>query len=419
MKTSLSCVLALALATLPLIAADRPTPPLDKLLTDSAFFTKPMNEIMPPEGGFQWLSEKHDGMRAEAQRWQLFGEKTGEIVIRGDASHVLNVSISLYNKGDDGEIPAKELDSRFDAWKKRLSENLGLPGESYTQNSAVTTKGWIWKKDKSAWLMESSVSRGSGAPQAEFLRLRLASLDAAGAKSQVAHRASLPEHIVKKDNGDVYIDGVPMVDQGQKGYCAVATAERVARYYGLEVDQHEMAQVAKTDGAGTSMAAMEEALKRITGRLHISTTKRFEYDANQYNEDLREYNMAAKHGGAEKIDGNQGYVDVTRLHELAKPDIFLAVKSKQTAYKSRFIARIEEAIDKGVPVCWSLELGMFPEQGLPQSHGGHMRLIIGYNKKTDEIIYTDSWGAGHEFKRMPGPQAWCMTTALYTMAPTS
>ena len=52
--------------------------------------------------------------------------------------------------------------------------------------------------------------------------------------------------MMRKDNGDVVIDGVPMVDQGQKGYCAVATVERLARYFGLEVDQHEMAQVANT-----------------------------------------------------------------------------------------------------------------------------------------------------------------------------
>ncbi|BCU76973.1 C39 family peptidase [Luteolibacter sp. LG18] len=417
MKSHAPFALALALLTLP-VHADPAPAPIDATLTDAALFTKPVKDLMPATGGFAWLSDKKDGLRANASRWSLFGEKTGEIVIRGDETKTSSVSVSLYNRGDDGEISVKDLEARFEDWKKRLTIGLGNPGEVYSQRSAVNLKGWMWKKDKAAWLLESSISRGDGAPQAEFLRLRLASLDTAGTKAQVAKRASLTEHLVKKDNGDVYIDNVPMVDQGQKGYCAVATAERVARYYGLEVDQHEMAQVAKTGENGTSMAEMEEALKRITGRLHISTTKRFDYDAKQYEEDVRDYNSAAKRAGGEKFEPNPNVIDVAALQQAVKPEIYLAAKVKQSGYK-RFIARIQESIDKGIPVSWSLQLGMFQEAGLPQTHGGHMRLIIGYNTKTEEVIYSDSWGAGHELKRMPAGHAWCMTMALYTMAPTS
>jgi hypothetical protein len=46
-----------------------------------------------------------------------------------------------------------------------------------------------------------------------------------------------------------------------------------------------------------------------------------------------------------------------------------------------------------------------------------MRLIIGYNDKTGEILYSDSWGAGHELKRMPLAQAVSMTTGLTTLEP--
>jgi hypothetical protein len=41
-----------------------------------------------------------------------------------------------------------------------------------------------------------------------------------------------------------------MVDQGEKGYCVVASVERVLRYYGGTVDQHELAQIANSDAAG-------------------------------------------------------------------------------------------------------------------------------------------------------------------------
>ena len=46
-----------------------------------------------------------------------------------------------------------------------------------------------------------------------------------------------------------------------------------------------------------------------------------------------------------------------------------------------------------------------------------MRLVIGYNLKTDEIIYTDSWGPGHEFKRMSAANAYTATMHLITLKP--
>ncbi|MEI6535279.1 MAG: hypothetical protein WCN98_08070, partial [Verrucomicrobiaceae bacterium] len=75
------------------------------------------------------------------------------------------------------------------------------------------------------------------------------------------------------------------------------------------------------------------------------------------------------------------------------------------------------AIDRGVPLMWSVELGLFKEGNLPQSHGGHMRLIIGYNLKSGEILYSDSWGAAHALKRMPMDNACAMTTGLYYLEP--
>ena len=46
-----------------------------------------------------------------------------------------------------------------------------------------------------------------------------------------------------------------------------------------------------------------------------------------------------------------------------------------------------------------------------------MRLIIGYNEKNDEIIYTDSWGAGHEYKRMKTTDAYSVSMNLITIKP--
>ena len=42
-----------------------------------------------------------------------------------------------------------------------------------------------------------------------------------------------------------------------------------------------------------------------------------------------------------------------------------------------------------------------------------MRLIIGYNEDRGEVLYSDSWGEGHELKRMDGLDALSITTGMY------
>ena len=92
------------------------------------------------------------------------------------------------------------------------------------------------------------------------------------------------------------------------------------------------------------------------------------------------------------------------------------VRAKGTAF-DRFRKQIRDNIDTGTPLLWALQVGVFPERGIPQQGGGHMRLVIGYNSKTDEILYTDSWGPGHEFKRMSAANAYTATMHLITLKP--
>jgi hypothetical protein len=74
----------------------------------------------------------------------------------------------------------------------------------------------------------------------------------------------------------------------------------------------------------------------------------------------------------------------------------------------KFIKGIHDFIDDGIPLLWSLELGRFPEEPdlKPQTSGGHMRVIIGYNESTGRLIFSDSWGAGHEFKTIKASDAY-------------
>jgi hypothetical protein len=56
----------------------------------------------------------------------------------------------------------------------------------------------------------------------------------------------LPQNVKELENGDVYIQNIPKVNQGQKGYCVVTTTQQLIEYYGIQADQHQIAQVAGT-----------------------------------------------------------------------------------------------------------------------------------------------------------------------------
>ena len=95
----------------------------------------------------------------------------------------------------------------------------------------------------------------------------------------------LTGNIKKNFRGDAYLDNFPMVDQGAKGYCVVATLERILKYYGSDVDQHLLAQMANSRGVGgTQVEQMITVLKKGGVKLGIRVKVHYE-TGNKYNPD--------------------------------------------------------------------------------------------------------------------------------------
>jgi hypothetical protein len=160
----------------------------------------------------------------------------------------------------------------------------------------------------------------------------------------------------------------------------VASAQRLFEYYGISCDQHQLAQLAGTQAkGGTSEGEMAKALQSL----------------DTY------FKMQFK--GLIGASSDRG------------------VRIQRPNDEKEFQKQIQDYINKGVPLLWGLEIGRFPEEPplKVQTIGGHMRLIIGYNPKTGEVIFTDSWGAGHEIKRMKIQDAHHATHGLYVMQPTT
>ena len=249
--------------------------------------------------------------------------------------------------------------------------------------------------------------------------------------------AKITDNVVRDPRGDVFIDNVPMVDQGQKGYCSVATAERVLRYYGVDIDEHELAEAAgSTVEGGTSNLAMKKSVEAIGKRYKLATVVcygDFEKSAEEriagICDEVKAYNKAAKKLKKPAITddmfisrkGNVTYYSYSAVDKAKDAEVLkeMKVNGMQKAKFTKFMKDVREQVAKGIPLFWGVTLGTYPEPGLMQANGGHTRLIIGYNDKKKEVLYTDSWGAGHELKRMPADWAWTISHLLMYMKPLS
>ena len=393
--------------------------------------------------GFVFASEGRDVvncLRHDTCTWH--GMKVWEARVffdkGGEEERIVRVELSLYNKGDAGlslmDVPA--LKEAVAAAAKHIDPGAkwARPEKSTLRNGAVRYRRAFANADPAAELVWGlSAPSGGGGREVEYLRLTLTPRRESAARSSAssvrkpsgkAGKAKIRDNVTKSPNGDVFIDGVPMVDQGKKGYCAAAVAERVLRYYGNMVDEHEIAQQAGTSATGgTSSSEMKQAVKVIGERNGLGYQEIVSLVAGigDVEEELERYNKAAK---AEKkpplslADFTQGnMIHVSRLFEAMDGKVVYRMRLKDPRRK-KFMAGVRQQVNAGIPVFWGVTLGIFPERGVnPQTAGGHMRLIIGYNDKKKEILFSDTWGEGHELKRMPEDWAFAITHDAFFLKP--
>lgn len=371
----------------------------DKL---DAHFALPEGVAMKRNPWFQWMTANRE--RAGFMRkpypnltvdFTLFegALPVEEVVVDFIDGKLNGINISLYNRGDSGSITTAEFDRRMKLCGQKMSALLEVrpSARKADPTQGLRSEGWTWISGKGMAILEYNPEAPKG--QAEFLRLKIAPRDAKGvfaaafrSRSAAVKLSELPRNVRRGDDGDVFIKGVPMVDQGPKGYCVVASVQRLFEYYGIPADQHQLAQAAESDAeTGTSSLAIAEALGKIDYRFKT----RFKIHAMSHN------------GGLVSVNERKMTVE-------------------KTFSEDQFLKVIRRSVDEGVPLLWSLQLGQFPEEPAisPQTAGGHMRMIIGYNDQTHRILFSDSWGAGHELKRMEFHDAYQASRGLFTMMPT-
>ena len=361
-----------------------------------------------------------------------FGKlQAGEVLLKWGEDNVDSLRIIVYSKGDDGAIDGATFTKKIDAAKDAITDMAGVEPKKVKVNvkeTGVQVECWEWKWENGAARLDASYTgefsrktkknkknRGISEPfEAEFIRVDLgpdADAIAHGGAGDKVSRKELRSSIQKEEDGTVWLDGVNMVDQGQKGYCVPATLARVFAFYGMDgVDQHALAALcdSSADG-GTSSNAMETAMAAICKKFPVKLVTLEDYQTSMSTM-MEPYNKLAKKEGKSQISMMQAPMDV------ADPEILLKARAGKKAQVKKWLSLVKRHIDSGSPVLWSVVLGIYKEPvSVPQTRGGHMRLIIGYNMKEQTIIYSDSWGAGHEKKKISAAEAAAMTSGRYVI----
>ncbi len=379
----------------------------------------------------------------EEANFEFAGEKLARLDIsvwnKGDAKDFARRGIvsgseeaaALY--GYQRQMNEAEFKAKIETITKGLDEKLGVKGANRGKDPSSTVKAErvAWMGKETVVQMEYSTSFGQDGFQGEFIRLRLLPPVkggsvinlASGPGGAVKTGLALSKNVTRAVNGDVYIPNVPMVDQGDKGYCAVASCQRVLNYMGLAMDANELADVTnnRASGGGTNPYAFEIALDRVEEKLKLNFRKLIKWDWKDFDRTCRDYNTVAKKMGRKMFasdelwEGNMGW-----LYQNFDPEVLKTVRAKNQD-AAKFPASVKDSINRGVPLLWALQLGVYKEEPkTPQASGGHMRLIIGYNVKDPakpQVIFSDSWGAGHEVKRIDMNEAFTVTQGLYVMEP--
>jgi len=406
-------------------AAVKPAPQTAKhenYMFSPNLFTTKLDTLVSQNAGFrfQYTDSSKNGLRS-ISNGSLFGMKTGETLINGKDGVTSSVNISIYNRGDDGARPSAVVKKQYAAFKKSITEKLGVEPKERESNGAVKSISLYWKNETSAYLLEFS----GGKNGAEYLRIRMLPAKGSHRTERTANRTSLRKNVERESNGDVWISNIPMVDQGRKGYCACASAARIYQYYGRSTDQHEIAQLAGSSTQGTTMPKMVSALTKITSKMDSRVVVLYTYpkyitlnpkelSSNSFNSkiksahrevkaDFNKYQSLAKKADKKQItlNGKEGgrisansYVNFYHFYSIADPEVYKDMMTGKTNY-SHFQSSIKKYIDDGIPVAWALQLGKYKEPKIPQVGGGHMRLIIGNTTDCKDfggaMVSTERW----------------------------
>ncbi|MCK5707473.1 MAG: C39 family peptidase [Candidatus Aureabacteria bacterium] len=324
-------------------------------LGKKSFWSRSAEEFMQANPIGKWKTQKlNDGttmLEVEKVRgFSVWTHTPAKITVQCKGNKILLIKINVWNKGDSRSTnyinvlnSFKKVESRLKnagfnniIEKEKVSSfykrtwnkynfgvtDLSISSEKYEYFFVKLTPH---VKKKKISIYEKKLKQDKNSTKIDFLE-------------------KLKKNVKREKNGDIFINCIPMLDQGKKGYCVPATCSRILLYYGIDADMHLTAEIMNTRGkGGTTAKNMEISLRRLCRNNPFSYRK----------------------------------IPTFRI---------------QT---------IKSYIQKGIPIIWLIP--------------GHVRIIIGYNDKKKEMIYSDSWGSWAAKRSMPYKNAKKLNQGLYLL----
>ncbi len=198
---------------------------------------------------------------------------------------------------------------------------------------------------------------------------------AAGALSYEQVRKLLKTRITKRANGDVILNQIPMITQGPKGYCVPATFERYLRYVNIPADMYELAMAGDAGfGGSASPTKLAEGVNRYV---------------NGFGRHLVRLPLSGLN-----VDSIARYVDEGR------PIMWCLTSTKKFNVESNQLSQVRATVSDWAE--WKKTLLAASATRLEtDTVSNHMCMIIGYNRATNELAFTDSWGANYAERWVP------------------
>lgn len=326
---------------------------------------------------------------------RFLGARPHSAALYGEEGAVASLSIVFANKGDSfrsaggGQehfLAGKPVPGGMEGVRMVMAHDAetiagglsAILGEPVRQRfgegeSRVEVRRWDWAGH--AFLL-------SHVPD-EYVALAVQTVEAADKRGNAARvsDATIRERargfVERRENGDVVITNIPMVDQGPKGYCVPATAERCMRFMGIPADMYLLAMAGETQaGGGTSvdllLSNIGSDIKRKGRSFEIST-------------------------------GPLKMRDIKRSVDAGIPIIWTLHSTErfnETADERTTMRR--ESWDSHVAAAAAAAAN--PSLA-PDPSRGHVVILLGYNEATNEIAFSDSWGERYLERWITLPEA--------------
>ncbi|MEM9399436.1 MAG: C39 family peptidase [Verrucomicrobiota bacterium] len=354
------------------------------LFVDENLLDDPVGDLAERLGANK-ESETQNSMTFRSGRKLVLGLQAETIMLIAAGGQIAEATFMFVNKGDSvSRIRKQEPKATERKIYKRINEEIregsdqientftGILGKPDVKQIGISrdvrevVKNWKWKN----LMLQLSEQEN------EFLSFRILPAEGEGPELMRdlpvdAFRMKLEANVEKRDNGDVIIKNIPMVNQGHKGYCVPATWSRYLNYVGVLVDEYQLARAAGTDlGGGTTFSGI------VRGATQLARRNRLSVDTVRSKMSMTRISRYIDKGmpimwGMRAVGPFQGTgASSDRMEGMSPSEWKLSLKSQRRA------ARDLEKVDNNY----------------------HMCMIIGYNEETDEICTSDSWGREHEEK---------------------